>query len=283
MRSHRINWVVGMPAIWMVLASATPLLAQAAAPSDLTAAAVSPNQINLTWRDNSSDELGFRIERRTGSNNTWVAAATVAANATDYRDGAVTPNTAYYYRVCSYNMAGDSNWSNLAWLWLGDNVELVGQIGGQCEAVYVVGNYAYVGEGPSLRILDVSNASTPIALGRVFLPDVVRDVFVSSNLAYVAASESGLQIIDVSNPSSPQLRGSFDTPGDARHVFVSGNLAYVADSISGLQIIDVSNPSLPQPRGFWDRSNCALGACRNTSEKSSGTEVGCVKWETMNG
>src|SRR2546427_13029618 len=34
-----------------------------AAPSNLAAAAVSSSQINLTWKDNSSNEQGFKIQR----------------------------------------------------------------------------------------------------------------------------------------------------------------------------------------------------------------------------
>ena len=42
----------------------TPAPPQApAAPTDLSAAAVSISQINLTWGDNASNETGFRIER----------------------------------------------------------------------------------------------------------------------------------------------------------------------------------------------------------------------------
>ena len=37
------------------------------------------------------------------------------------------------------------------------NVEFIGHIGGPTYAVAVQGNYAYVGEGPSLTILDISN------------------------------------------------------------------------------------------------------------------------------
>ncbi len=39
-----------------------------AAPSNLTASAVSNSQINLSWTDNSTDETGFKIERCAGEN-----------------------------------------------------------------------------------------------------------------------------------------------------------------------------------------------------------------------
>ena len=103
----------------------------------------------------------------------------------------------------------------------GQNVRVVGQIGGACEAVQVVGNCAYIGEGLNLTILDVSNPSSPIRRGKVLLPDIVRGVYVTGGLAYVADGYYGLQIVAVSNPSLPQLRGSYNTPGDAYGVCVT--------------------------------------------------------------
>jgi hypothetical protein len=49
-----------------VTSSGTP----PAAPSNLTAAAVSSTQINLSWRDNSTSETGFKVERATGAGGT---------------------------------------------------------------------------------------------------------------------------------------------------------------------------------------------------------------------
>ena len=58
--------------------SATPQVAAPAAPSNLTATAVSTSQINLAWSDNSSNESGFVVDRartapsRSGSRrSTW--------------------------------------------------------------------------------------------------------------------------------------------------------------------------------------------------------------------
>jgi len=47
------------------------------APSSLTATAASTSQINLAWADNSSNETGFKIERKTGSGGTYSQIATV--------------------------------------------------------------------------------------------------------------------------------------------------------------------------------------------------------------
>jgi len=86
-----------------------------------------------------------------------------------------------------------------------ENVELVGHIGGVTEAVFVQGNYAYIGEGPGLTILDISNPASPTVVGKTPpLPDIVRGVYVSGSYAYVAVDEAGLQVVDVSNPRRPR-------------------------------------------------------------------------------
>jgi hypothetical protein len=88
------------------------------------------------------------------------------------------------------------------------NVELVGQIGGACLAVAVQGRYAYIGVGPRLVVLDVSNPAGPLLLGRTaVLPGLVHGVAVAGTLAYVADGEAGLRVVDVSNPASPPAGG----------------------------------------------------------------------------
>jgi hypothetical protein len=139
------------------------------------------------------------------------------------------------------------------------NFRVVGQIGGDCDAVQVVGRYAYISEGGQIRILDVTNTSSPIPLGRVYVADWVDDIRVSGTRAYVAAEHSGLQIIDVANPSAPRLLGSFQTPDMAIGVDVLGSYAYVAAVEAGLQILDVSNPSNPVLRGSFPTPGYAVG------------------------
>jgi hypothetical protein len=84
-----------------------------AAPSDLTATAVSPTRIDLAWNDNSGDEQGFRIERSLDA-FTFGEIATVGSNVTTFSDTTVSPDTLYFYRVFSFNNFGNSEASNIA-------------------------------------------------------------------------------------------------------------------------------------------------------------------------
>ncbi|HEY0007905.1 MAG TPA: S8 family serine peptidase [Tepidisphaeraceae bacterium] len=84
-----------------------------AAPSTLSASAVSRSQVDLRWQDNSGDESGFRIERSTDGSR-WSQIATVGANTASYRDAGQKRNATYYYRVRAYNAVGVSSYSNTA-------------------------------------------------------------------------------------------------------------------------------------------------------------------------
>lgn len=139
-------------------------------------------------------------------------------------------------------------------------IELVGQMGGTVKAVAVAGNYAYVGVGLRLMILDITNPALPVVMGQnPLLPTVIEDVTIVGSLAYVAAGESGLHIINISSPGNPVRLGGYDTAGMARGISKVGNLAYVADGNNGLQIIDVTDPVNPLRRGGYDTNTEAWG------------------------
>ncbi len=83
------------------------------APSGLSATAQSASNISLSWNDNSSSEDGFNIER-SSNGSTWSALTSVAANATSYNNGGLSPDSTWFYRVNAYQAADLSGWSNTA-------------------------------------------------------------------------------------------------------------------------------------------------------------------------
>ena len=84
------------------------------APSGLTASTASTSQINLSWHDDSSNETGFSIERKTGTDGSYAVIAEVGANVTSYPDKGLSPATTYSYRVNAFNALGSSSYSNEA-------------------------------------------------------------------------------------------------------------------------------------------------------------------------
>jgi len=85
------------------------------APTNLTATAISRNEIKLTWKDNSSDEDGFNIERKEGPWGVFQIIARTEANVTTYDDkrSGLSPDTTYYYRVAYYRGSELSEYSKV--------------------------------------------------------------------------------------------------------------------------------------------------------------------------
>ena len=80
-----------------------------ARPTGLTAtlAGITSSQINLSWTDASSNETGFRIQRRIGT-GAFADIATVYTDVTTYTDTALNRATGYSYRIYAFNAFGSS-------------------------------------------------------------------------------------------------------------------------------------------------------------------------------
>ncbi len=71
--------------------------------------------INLSWDDNSDNELGFQIERSLSPDSGFTQIAIVSGNITTYTDSTnLQLETIYYYRVRAYNDMGESEYSDVA-------------------------------------------------------------------------------------------------------------------------------------------------------------------------
>lgn len=79
------------------------------APTDLTATADGENAIDLTWTDNSDDEIGFAVERSSNGTSGWVLRHLTAPDEESYTDTGLTAATHYYYRVRAKNAGGYSS------------------------------------------------------------------------------------------------------------------------------------------------------------------------------
>ena len=77
------------------------------APSNLTGVVVSNTRVNLSWTDNSTNETGFKIERRLDGGN-YAVIGTVNTDILNYSDSGLIAYTNYTYRVYSYNAVGNS-------------------------------------------------------------------------------------------------------------------------------------------------------------------------------
>ena len=84
-----------------------------AAPTGLSAHAVTSTRIDLAWTDAAGDEAGFQIQR-SSDGVSFVQVATLGPNSRTYASTGLKQNRTYHYRVRAYNAAGASAWSNIA-------------------------------------------------------------------------------------------------------------------------------------------------------------------------
>ena len=83
-----------------------------AAPTGMTATAVTSSAINLTWADNSIDEIGFKVERRLNGSSNWVVIADLGAGMEAHGDAGLDAATRYFYRVSANNGNGSSGFAS---------------------------------------------------------------------------------------------------------------------------------------------------------------------------
>lgn len=84
------------------------------APTELVATAAGTSAIDLTWKDNSDNEDGFKIERSLSSGGEFMHVAVVTTDINSFTENGLDDNTQYYYRVMAYNLSGTSKPTNIA-------------------------------------------------------------------------------------------------------------------------------------------------------------------------
>jgi Zn-dependent metalloprotease len=116
-------------------------------PTALSASPIGTNNIKLAWNDNSSDELGFKIERGTIS-SPFTEIATTTKDLTTYIDNALANNEIYFYRIRAYNDKGISDYSTTAHATLGNIANVIimkDTMVKTCSAIFLdpgaIGNY----------------------------------------------------------------------------------------------------------------------------------------------
>jgi hypothetical protein len=136
-------------------------------PSELGAAPAGDSLLDvaLSWKDNSADEEGFTIERKTKS-GTWAEIKKVAADAVSYADSGLALGE-YAYRVRAYKGTTYSGYSNEAPVnvigvpWISVSTPKQGDIlkaGAQYEIVWTTNrvtniDIAYTADGLEWKIL----------------------------------------------------------------------------------------------------------------------------------
>lgn len=97
-----------------------------ASPASLIARSGAGPQVTLTWKDATTTEGGFRLERTSGeADGGYTVIATLAPNTVAFSDTGVASGMTYRYRLFAFNNSeGDSAPSNPAIITVGTSVQL---------------------------------------------------------------------------------------------------------------------------------------------------------------
>jgi len=130
---------------------------------------------------------------------------------------------------------------------------LAGYLPPSMTSIAVEGSFAYVGAGPALMVVEVSDSQHPARISAILLPRAAEKVVASQGWVYVLTDESPFDpqdnyvlILDVSNPSSPRMVGEYG-PWTVDDLAVEGGNLFLGGR-DGLTIVDVSNPLRPLVR-----------------------------------
>jgi hypothetical protein len=156
----------------------------------------------------------------------------------------------------------------------------VSAFGGAMQAFAISGDYAYVSEGLSFVIFDISTPSNPVEVGRTMLPDMAWEIKIVGDYAYVAAWSKGLQVVGIADPTAPEVVGSWvpeSTGGWAYSVGVSGGYAYLggSDHITVLNVSSPTEPAYVKDVGgtFWAREMAIDGSTLYIAGSSAGMVI----------
>lgn len=186
------------------------------APSDLTVSATG-SQIIVAWKDNSTNEVGFKLERRSGA-GAYQSIAALTRNVRNYADLDVTPGVSYCYRVKAFNAAGESAFSNEACTALGmGNLPTIGSFspasGAPGAQVSIRGSNFTFGDlsvlfnqtEAAVQVLSAAEAVATVPQGASSGPIRVINAFGSAVSAGSFIVTSGGGLLPVINDFTPRI------------------------------------------------------------------------------
>ncbi|HEY7087048.1 MAG TPA: NPCBM/NEW2 domain-containing protein, partial [Tepidisphaeraceae bacterium] len=199
-----------------------------AAPTSLNAT-LNTSKVDLTWTDGSTDETGFRVERKLGAGGTWAAVQTVGAGVTSWSDTSpLAPSSTYFYRVFAFNGGGDSTTAS-------NEANITTPAGSQVWLSDLTWVSATNGWGPVEK--DTSNGEAAAGDG---VPMAIRGNTYTKGLGVHANStivfnlggqySTFMSDIGIDNETGGKGRASFQ-------VFVDGVLAYDSGVVRGTDAV----------------------------------------------
>jgi len=278
------------PSAWIIPGSVAPY-----APMGVSAQALSPTSVRVTWNDLSRIEERFDIGKSSGGN--WDVTGTADPNSQEYLVNNLSPNTTYTFRVHSVNRYGASVWvsseqvttpgpppspramlaegistSEIRLTWQMDQTRHNGFI---VEEMREGGDWTVSGDSiknPDQREYVRSNCARFTRYyfkvkafneyGESLYSPIVN-AQVRTLVAFVAANSNGVDAVDITDPANPTRIGNTAIDGLAQRVTIVGNLAYVPANYGGVQLLDITSPENVNPITAFDTEGRAYQVAVN--------------------
>jgi hypothetical protein len=123
----------------------------------------------------------------------------------------------------------------------GEKLALAGFFPPAMDTLDVQGNYAYVGAGASLLVIDVSDPDNPRQVAYRLLPAKALKVVATTGRVYVLTNAGQVQIFDISQAAFPSLIGSYSSAHNPTYLDADGQRFYL-NGDDGFSILDASSP-----------------------------------------
>ncbi|MFZ4621533.1 MAG: T9SS type A sorting domain-containing protein [Bacteroidota bacterium] len=104
------------------------------------------------------------------------------------------------------------------------------------EGFEISGGNAYVPDGDSLKVFNISNLNTPVMSAKVKTGGYGYNSAVAGKYCYVASEATGVRAINITNPAAPVEDGYYDGVPQSRGVAADGKYVYVAEKGDGLTV-----------------------------------------------
>lgn len=125
----------------------------------------------------------------------------------------------------------------------------IGSFGGLTCAVSFSDQYAYVGKGSSVIVLDKSDGSLKQVGKQLSLNSFISSIVSDNDILYVSAGNAGVYIVDISNDLEPVILSQYQIDGFAESITIRENILYIAAGNQGLLTLDVTDPRNPKSEG----------------------------------
>ncbi|MFX0086807.1 MAG: LVIVD repeat-containing protein [Candidatus Hodarchaeota archaeon] len=126
----------------------------------------------------------------------------------------------------------------------------------------ISGDRVYLaGYSAGILILDITNYSNPVELGRYTERLDSFDVEVVDNLVFQSSWDYGLQILEVNDPTSIKVISEFSSfdGNELASIHIDTEFAYLAAMTDGIIVLNISDPNNPQEVSRYSDLDGAFG------------------------